>query len=100
MELIQTIIHRLLDRYLHFLLKNTQYSNTKTFLQADGPTKWFIDTALQLKSVTYPHALHPGHGPERSEGAQGPHGLEGLDAPSPQQRSREVDQRHLVVLVG
>ena len=97
MELPQTIDHRLLSiGFLFFGIHNTAIKNFHT----DRLTKWFIYAALPFKIETYPHALHPGHGPQRSEGAQGPHGLEGLYAPRPQQRSREVDQGHLVVLVG
>lgn len=35
---------------------------------------------FQEKWVTYPHALHSRHGPERPERSQGPHGFEGLNA--------------------
>ena len=52
--------------------------------------------------MTYPHALHPGHGPEWPECPECPHGLECLDTPRTQQGRREVDQRHLqaVSLIG
>ena len=50
---------------------------------------------IKKQEQTYPHSLHPGHGPEGPESSEGPHGLEGLDPAGPQQRGREVDQGHL-----
>ena len=50
--------------------------------------------------ISYPHALHSRHGPERPEGPQGSHCPEGLDPSSTKQGGSEVDERDLRLLVG
>ena len=59
----------------------------------------FSSGLLRGETVSYPHALHSRHGPERPEGPQGSHCPEGLDPSSPKQGGSEVDWGDLRLLV-